>query len=759
MKPSLISLTLGILALHATGCSSPETVNPIETGTDTGTGAGGQGGSTCSGACGEPACLGVLGFQTSPPVLTMGGATSFVTADLNGDGEPDLLGVGESGLDVMLNEGAGAFAAPVFVPVGLRMATPGDVNGDGKPDVVGVYWAAGDDWGSVRVLLNQGDGTFGPPAVFPAEDIPGDVEIADLDGDGDNDLALAHQTGTASVMFNQGDGTFGPPITYAVGLTGGLSVADLDGDGDTDLVLGQDVPPVNPMDLKAQVMVLFNQGDGTFELPVLHPVDGGIRTIVVADLDGDGAPDIAAGNSEEPGGIRLLLNQGNGTFAAPALLAAGTSAESLRVADMNGDGAPDLVARGWDTLTVLVQQGGGAFSEPKSLWQDASSVPALADFDGDGKTDVAQPNGHDGNVTLLFGLGDGTFPGARAYAAPGFQEGLVMGDLDGDGRLDLAALASAPDIASGQEGFVHVLLGNQDGTFTIGPDYPAGADPRIPVASDIDGDADLDLMITSHWGVSALENLGGGVFSAPVQVSASASSRIVMSDLDGDGAQDLVVGAEAMPSVDVLVNAGDGTFLAPVTYVTATPPTALVVMDLNGDDKPDLAIGDGGVTVRINNGDGTLSEPKEVAPGYEILSLAAADLNGDGQTDLAAAGRLPNEAYGTLLVMLNQGGGQLAAPVSGPEADFSIAPADLDGDGEMDLAVSDYFVSALLGDGAGQLSVGLQTNIFATPILAGDLDGDGRTDLATGSALGHRLVVLLSGCAEPIERRARPLED
>jgi hypothetical protein len=167
----------------------------------------------------------------------------------------------------------------------------------------------------VSVLLNQGRGAFATPVDYTVSGGVSDVGIADLDGDGKPDLAIANGAGYASVLLNQGSGLFGPAVDYAAGQTPvGIAVADLNGDGKPDLavvVTGEVLNGVN-----GNVSVLYNEGKGAFAPPVHYPVGANSTAVVAADLNGDGKPDLAAddtgnptgpGGSPVPGGVSVLL--------------------------------------------------------------------------------------------------------------------------------------------------------------------------------------------------------------------------------------------------------------------------------------------------------------------------------------------------------------------------------------------------------------------------------------------------------------------
>ena len=238
-----------------------------------------------------------------------------------------------------------------------------------------------------------------------------------------------------------------------------------------------------------------------------------------------------------------------------------------------------------------------------------------ADFNGDGKLDLAIANSADNTVTILLGNGDGTFTAAALLAtgAGSAPQLPIAGDFDGDGKLDLAT-------ANQTEHTVSVLLGNGDGTFQPHVDYaavPAAAatkDVAGVALGDFNRDGKLDLAVAnpSNNTVSVLIGNGDGTFQAPVSyATGNHPINFGVADLNGDGILDLAVANLNDRTVSILLGNGDGTFKPQVSYPTTggalIGPTAVATGDFNGDGKVDLAItnnGDNSVSILPGNGDG-----------------------------------------------------------------------------------------------------------------------------------------------------------
>jgi len=329
-----------------------------------------------------------------------------------------------------------------------------------------------------------------------------------------------------------------------------------------------------------------------FRAVVGYATGGGVSGVAVADLDGDGKPDLAAANRGS-NGVDVLLGRGDGVFGAPTTYEAGRDPFTVAVADLDGDGKPDLVTpnRLSNDVTVLRGRGDGTFGAPAAF--AAGHGPedvAVADLDDDGKLDLAVADIYGNSVSVLSGRGDGTFGAPTTYATGGsYTRRVAVADLDGDGKPDL--LTASYQSRNG----VSVLLGRGDGTFGAPTTYNAGSGATGVAVGDLNRDGKPDLAVADQDGnsVSVLSGRGDGTFGAPTAYAAGKHpNMVVMADLDGDGKLDLATADHVGNSVSVLPGRGDGTFGAPTTYAVGRGPSDLVVADLSGDGRPDLATAD-----------------------------------------------------------------------------------------------------------------------------------------------------------------------
>ncbi len=351
------------------------------------------------------------------PIKTGAGATFVATGDLNGDGKPDLVVVnsGANNISILLGTGGGSFTAPVNIAVGTSPADVaiGDVNGDGRPDLV--VTNQGSD--TVSVLLNVGGGAFGAPTnlPLPVGSGPEGVAIADIDGNGTKDIIVSNAGSNSVIVFlGTGFGTFSGGILSTTGSApSGVAVADFNGDGKLDLATSNN---------DGTASILLGLGNGSF-LPVtninLSPSATSTCSdpdaIAVADLNGDSKTDIAIACTG--GTVSILLSNGNGTFATPVSYStingnAGSGPEAIAIADFDGVNGPDLViADTSNAAVILLNNGNGTFgtaTASSTVCATAGSGAfgvAAADFNGDGKPDLAVANSIDGTVSILLNSG------------------------------------------------------------------------------------------------------------------------------------------------------------------------------------------------------------------------------------------------------------------------------------------------------------------------------------------------------------------
>jgi hypothetical protein len=330
-------------------------------------------------------------FTMGTSVAPNYGSAGQALADIDDDGDLDLLfplggslGVSSNQVAVRLNDGRGNFSGTTTVQVGngggsweVVMA---DVDSDGDLDLL----AAGGESNAVSVRLNDGRGNFGGGSEVPVRVAAFSLTTADLDADGDLDLVVyTNSTGqtVASIRLNQGNGTFGSDSEVAVaGGTGALTLGDVDSDGDLDLL--------TTGFSTGYIYTSLNQGNGTFGSPASYLITNNPASVALADLDRDGDLDLVVGRAGS-NTVETRLNNGQGQFAATgSSVSVGNYPAHLRLADLDSDGDLDLLTGNLQGGNVSVRfNTGGKFGGGSDVAL-GSNVHGLAIGDLDGDADV-----------------------------------------------------------------------------------------------------------------------------------------------------------------------------------------------------------------------------------------------------------------------------------------------------------------------------------------------------------------------------------
>jgi hypothetical protein len=651
----------------------------------------------------------------------------------------------------------------------------GDLNGDGIPDLVLVNTATSTGGSaSLAVILGTASGSFQPATNYT---LPGEIGISavidDSNGDGKPDLVVSSSsfssgTTTYSLSFlaGKGDGTFQAPqsvtVTPPAGFSGsapyfGLTSADLLGNGKKDLVTSAGI-------------VLLGNGDGTFDqsatlaFPTPLSTPEGSPNVVAADFNKDGKLDLAVDDGLS---ITIYLGDGTGAFTAAGSYATIGNSGVLSAADLDGDGNIDLysgTARagyfGGDSFSynqayALMGNGNGTF-------QGAPEIPFvltgtnLAKLTSSPNLDAVGVSANSSTSTVsmvsYLGNGSGAFTtGPTLQVSPVMIQGKSysfnsldsygLGDITGDGQVDLAYLAEAGSDYGPKVGYF-IATGNGDGSFNA-PTFIAA--PLFAPSGDVDEGETL--------------------------------SNLFVADVNGDGKADLIYSYSLQvyttgvyeQGIAIQLSNGDGTFQAPQviqTYSSTTsppgaPPQVVYIGDATGSGKLDLftmtttqsIVAGTGVTtyqlqLYLGNGDGgfgsALTPPvaDNVNPpfgGTVTGQIALADMNADGKPDLITLGTTNNGENAELAIALGNGDGTFQTPTiidfgDGSSLGFGLAVSDFNGDGKLDVVVTGF-------------DPGVDTGIFLG-------NGDGTVQTTTtgsgGLAPSESIGLLVGGTAQAV---------
>lgn len=608
---------------------------------------------------------------------------------------------------------------------------------------------------------------------FDTEEDPRGIAVADLNEDGSPDMVVAtHRYRYVSVLladssvpdlFNGSKyRTWGGPVDVAIGDFNNDDIYDLavvcESTGTVSVLIGNGTAGI---------------GDGTFLTRVDYAAGAGAHGIAVDDLDGDGELDLAIA-CPAIDSVAVLIGAGDGTFASPDRYPAGPSPGDVVVAHVNGDTIPDLILTCSTNDSLSILDGvGGSFLNPRSY--DAGDEPwrlAVSDFNGDDVIDIAIANRYGDALSILRGngtggVGDGTFQPPDNYPAGNGPSDLAVGDLDNDGVDDIA-------LSNAYDDFVLVFHGDGDGSFGVPESLFAGYESNGIAIAPMNGDALPDLMVTSgvsnDVAVLLADPTGDGTLLAKRDIDVGRGPQgVTYGDWNEDGIVDLATGDARSNQVTILLGGGadstwDGTFLSDSAFAVGNYPMSIASGDFNGDGITDLVTSNrysGDISVLIGNGtagagDGTFSTAVSYAAGNQNRHVVPADLNGDGALDLLVAASVSHDVT---IFFGNESGGtgdgtfQLFGTVSPGNGPQYIALEDYDGDGILDMAVANSGsdnLAILTGGGSGgvwdstfQSPVLYPVGIFPTCVVAADLDGDDIFDLVVADLGSDRISVLM----------------
>ena len=692
-----------------------------------------------------------------------GDARKVAVGDVNGDGKPDLVfsldsfGQASGRLSVLLNDGTGKFGAPNVLSVqgDASQIVLADLNNDNKLDIVAPLFAFSAD-GRVAIFLGNGSGGFSQTANSPISTLSRNVAalvVGDFNEDGKHDLALPGSVSGVDVFPGDGAGGFGPVVNTAFTnnfpfMTGG----DFNEDGHLDLLLDR--------------QMILGTGTGGFSAPIVIDQPEMITLAMTGDVNHDNHLDVVMAGFV---GLTIMLGDGAGNLARGKSYTSGITAFApvnsfAALGDFNEDGKNDLAAVQPLGIAILDGDGTGEFNDALNYQTSLLGMRDLvaADFNNDGKKDFAiigpgfAPSQGVSRVEVALGDGNGSFT-RKSVSIFGFAtqlSGITTADFNNDGKFDLAVTQS-------QNGTVTILLNDGTGGFPTdgfsAPSIFVGAQPSSIKAGDFNNDNKSDLVVITPGSNTFAVLVGNGsggftnVASSTLQGTSSFVDDVDIGDFDGDGKSDLAIVRSGASVVDVRRGDGTGLFFSFAVAPVQGIPVSVVVRDFSGDGKPDIAVSNtlfesplrqSSVTVFINNG-GAGFNPGTTYPTDAAGVLGIGDFNSDNKPDLiVSSGALfIGSNMEGLDVLTNKGDGSFnprLSTLAGPASD-QLAVADFNNDGKDDVLITQT-----------NGSVGLLLNNFTTSQPCLSINDVSITEGDTGTTNATFTVTLSAASAQTV---------
>lgn len=693
------------------------------------------------------------------------GPVAVATGDFNKDGNLDVVSVNSvaSNVTVRLGDGAGNFNTPRDFTVDTNPAgvAVGDFNNDGNPDLAVLSSS------TIHLLKGNGDGSF---TNFPTASVStgrnntsgGTMIVTGLmNGDLFPDLVTSnHDTRNVSVLIGNGDGTFKTPIVKtATDLPRALFVAELNGDAYQDVAVALERTGAATDE---NVQLLYGNGDGTFSSDVaLTTAESEVTAVVVADLDADGQPDMAAPNASGGIGLVLLCNEQGGCFdtgthANPPesgfqqqIPSSVGNSVAIQAGKMNADAFPDLIVLSADggVIDILINTTGGAPPSPTTPAGPGTptatpgvppTVTAIASTPTPTLTLTAVPTATPTPIpTAPYGVCNSNAPGQPAVG--GKPVAVTTGDFYHDGNPAIA-------VADNQGNKV-VLLRTQINSAAPGPcgmlgltrgtELPNIAAPIALAAADFDHDDKLDLAVVGSAGLSVFFGNGDGTFqdgSANPMAAGTSPNSIAVADFNGDDRPDIIVGNAGSNDVSIFFfNKGQHAFDSPCTVSVGRNATFVVAQDLNGDSRPDFAV----TSQQTNDVVVFLQSTSTGTPTVPTCPTASLTF-----TSLPAV-KLPQQPHALAFDNFDQTNPSrpgfavaLSSNVSGTDGNVKVFLASSPTSGGLSYS------------SAGTLTVtsptGAQSASFPSALGTGDVNGDGRPDVIVTDQANDTVVIFLA---------------
>ena len=629
-------------------------------------------------------------FERTDSATLAGAPSDVLLHDFDGDGcEEALLCIPET-QELVLVQGACGLSGLALTPVQLGLEPHslglGDLNGDGHADLLlGTLSATGP---TMELFLSGPEGGFLGRTSIALPVVPTDIELFDTDRDGRDEVFFFEAPDNLSppdTGFYTLDASLAPTRFEAGGFVHHLTTVDLDRDGLFELLVS------------GSAVTSWERDAGTFVEREVYPVATGAfptsrTSSVVADFDADGQRELLVSAQS---GTHLLPEDTSGmSFASgERLLPLGNA--RLHVADLDRNGSPDIAHRSISAVESWLASPNG-LELPLSVATDHGGEVELHDLDGDGRLEVVAIATFEDAIHVWTGTSEAGFSLASELPTGRTPSTLAVQDMDGDGRLDIAVIEQDGD---------NVLVWKNEGSLQFSLlSSTRFVFPFCLEAGDLDGDGRADL---AFGGIGRFAvRLSGTSSVATTNVSGSVDD-IVFGDVDGDGHLDAVMGVD--DQTQLRRGRGDGSF-EPGELLQPSPGAQTnyqTLGDWNRDGTLDLLTTGGatssneGVVLALGRGDGSFDPATVLAGGRNLVRARGGDLDLDGWSDVVF-GRNDDA-----VVVRNLGQGRMAEPrafglATSASGERSLALGDLSGDGVLDIVTLPFTVSIGRGVGLGQ---------------------------------------------------------
>ncbi|CAF0742600.1 unnamed protein product [Adineta steineri] len=679
---------------------------------------------------------------------------SIAVGDVNNDKRLDVIVVNYLGnnVDIFLGLGNGTFTSYASYATGTssnpHSVAVGHFNDDKWLDIV----VANSGSNNIGIFLGYGNATFSSQTTYSTGNSsqPYAVAIADFNNDKRLDIVVANYgTNNLGIFYGNNDGTFLSQQTMSTGpfsLPRYVVVGDFNNDSRWDIAV------INYGPDSLGIFLGYDNGTFSNQTTYFTGLGAGPYSAAVGDLNNDGIQDIIV-TVYYSRAVAIFLGYGNGTFAKTASYSTGSGSRPITVAigDLNNDNRMDIAVGNCytDNVVIFIGTGDGKFSYDNSYSADKNACPssiALGDFNNDTVMDIVVAN-YGTNVIGVF-LGTTYITGipedAYSTGSSPHPQGVAIDDFNKDDQLDIV-------IVNGGLGNVGVLLGHSNGTFPLQTIFSVGdlSYPTSVVIADVNNDTELDIIVANSAteSIGILYGYGNGSF-ANVEIFATGSGTIpqsiVVGDFNNDKKLDIVVASTGIDSVFIFLRYDPGAFRSQISYSTGTNsvPRFVTIGDFNRDGRLDFAVanaGAGSVGVFIGLGNNTFSSQTTYLIGSQAnpQSIISADLNKDGCLDLVVCSFWGNyisiffgRCDGTFLNQTNYQTGDGSGP-------YNAAVGDFNNDTQLDIVITLQFTNQIgffYGYKNGTFSnvtiFSVEINSYPVAIAAADLNYDSRLDIA-----------------------------